>query len=158
LILLEQIVRQATLGGTAEARAKLMQLVPLNLFMQVNEGLRQTFFEDAVAIMERDQYIEVNLLTPAITKVQGALPPEIRHSYIKALISQAKSGAWQGSARRSGSALQPAEGVGSRTIRGARWKDPLLGVAKPMGQAILEAAPIFLAHGKRDNLRGLSCT
>jgi len=96
LILLEQIVRQATLAGTAEARAKLMQLVPLNLFMQVNEGLRQTFFEDAVAIMERDQYIEVNLLTPAITKVQGALPPEIRHSYIKALISQAKSGAWQG--------------------------------------------------------------
>jgi hypothetical protein len=96
LILLEQIVRQATLGGTAEARAKLMQLVPLNLFMQVNEGLRQTFFEDAVAIMERDQYVEVNLLTPAITKVQGALPPEIRRSYIKALISQAKSSARHG--------------------------------------------------------------
>lgn len=67
LLLLEQIVRQATLGGNAKARARLMELVPLNLLLQVDEGLRQTFFEDAIAIMERDQYVEVNAITPAMT-------------------------------------------------------------------------------------------
>lgn len=90
------VLRQATLGGDAKARARLMELVPLHLFMQVEEGLRQTFFEDAIAIMERDQYVDVNVITPAMTRVQGALPPEVRASYVRALISQSKSGAWKG--------------------------------------------------------------
>ena len=96
LILLEQIVRQATLRGDSKTRAQLMALVPLHLLMQVDEGLRQTFFEDAIGIMERDQYAHVNVITPAMTRVQTALPPGIRASYIRALISQSKSGAWKG--------------------------------------------------------------
>jgi hypothetical protein len=67
-----------------------------NLFVQVDEGLRRTFFEDAIAIMNRDQYGDVNVLTPAATQVQGALPPDLQIPYMRALISQSKSGAWKG--------------------------------------------------------------
>lgn len=96
LVLLERIVREATLGGDARSRARLMELAPVRLLMQVDEGLRQTFFEDVVSTMERDQYVEVNIITPAVVRVQAALPPEVRKAYVKALISQAKSRARKG--------------------------------------------------------------
>ena len=44
LILLEQIVRQATLGGTAEARAKLMQLGAAQSLYASERGPSPDFF------------------------------------------------------------------------------------------------------------------
>jgi hypothetical protein len=96
LILLEKIIRQTTLKGTPEALALVLELVPLDRFVQVDAGLREVFFENIVAIMNRDQFEEVNLITPAVVRVQAALPPEVRSLYISALIRQAHSDAWKG--------------------------------------------------------------
>jgi hypothetical protein len=73
-----------------------MSLAPLPILAKVDSTLLETFFEDAIAIMERDQYVEVNVLTPAITRAQALVPGELRQKYIKALLGQANSGAYQG--------------------------------------------------------------
>jgi hypothetical protein len=103
--------------------------------------------------MEQDQYAEVNAITPAMTRVQGALPPQVRPSYIKALISQAKSGAWQGApAVQSALSNLPTE-LTAAAFEGTGWKDAVLGVAKSSGQAIPRGAPGFLARRAQNALR-----
>jgi hypothetical protein len=99
-----------------------MELVPLKLLPQVDESLLQTFFEDAIAIMERDQFVEVNAVTPAMIRVQDALPPQLHVSYIKALLSQSKSGAWQGApaARSALSGLPPELAVSAFSLLDAK--------------------------------------
>lgn len=96
VLLLEQILRQVTLRGDIAARARILRLTPAELFAQADSSLRSVFFEDVIAIMERDQYEEVNVLTPAVVNAQSAVPESCALAYVRALLSQASSGAWQG--------------------------------------------------------------
>jgi hypothetical protein len=73
-----------------------MNLVPVLPFSRTEEEMRTTFFEDAFEIMRRDQYSEVNQITPAVIRVQEAIPPKLSRPYVEALMEQARSEAWQG--------------------------------------------------------------
>jgi hypothetical protein len=110
LVVLERLLRIITLRGDATSRARFMVLVPLDLFKKADERLRVAFFEEVIATMLRDQYTEVNQITPAAVKVQQAIPTICRESYVSALLDQARSGAWQGApAARTGLVELPHE-------------------------------------------------
>jgi hypothetical protein len=109
-VLTEQLLRRVTLAGEVEDKARFMRLAPVAVLENTDPALRATFFHDVIDIMRRDQYKEVNLITPAVVKVQSAIPQEIRGDYMKALLSQADSGAYDGApAARGALRTIPAE-------------------------------------------------
>jgi hypothetical protein len=96
LLLLERAVRQATLDGTCGMTANMLRFAPSDGLAKVDEGLREAFFQNVVDIMRGDQFEEVNLVTPAVVRVQEAIPPALRRAYVEALLEQAHSDAWKG--------------------------------------------------------------
>ncbi len=96
LVSVEQVLRRVTLSGDAESKASFMTMVPLELLESVEPGLRKAFFLDVIGIMYQNQYEEVNAVTPAVIRVQSAIPADLSPSYLKALFSQANSRAWHG--------------------------------------------------------------
>ncbi len=96
MVLLEQILRKVTLAGNPRSKAHFMDVVPVEALARTETGLRSAFFMDVIGIIERDQFTEVNAVTPAAIKVQTAIPRELLPLYAKALFSQAASGAWRG--------------------------------------------------------------
>lgn len=110
LILLEKVIRQATLKADSETLAMILELAPLDRMLQVDEGLREILFLDIISIMNHDQYEEVNRITPSVVRVQSALPKQVRASYVNALLKQADSGAWKGApAARAALSTLPSE-------------------------------------------------
>ena len=95
-VILEQLVRRVTLLGSIEAKAGLLRNVPLDMLQAVDSSIRTAFFQDIIDIMRRDQYAEVNKITPAVIRTQSAIPDFLHGAYLTALLSQAESGAWYG--------------------------------------------------------------
>lgn len=96
LIVLEQLLRKVTLAGAVHSKAQFMRLIPVDLLAQVDIALRRAFFYDIISMMRRDQYVEVNVVTPAVVGLRDAIPSDLMDDYIGALLLQARSGAWRG--------------------------------------------------------------
>jgi hypothetical protein len=105
VLIIEQVLRKVTLLGDSKSKAHFMKSVPINILEQTDPGLRAALFVDVIHIMNRDQFSEVNLVTPAVARIQVCLPQELESAYLAALLSQAKSGAYQG-APAAGEALR----------------------------------------------------
>jgi hypothetical protein len=94
--MLERLVRKLTIAGTATTKTAFMRAVPVDALREVNVALLEAFFIGIIETMNRDQYQEVNQITPAVVRVQQALPESLVEQYVVALVQQAASGAWQG--------------------------------------------------------------
>lgn len=118
LILVEQLMRAITLYGDAHAKAEFLRAIPDDTVRLVYEGLRLTFFEDLIGIVERDQFKEVNELVPVLVNHVDAIPEHLYRPYVVALMKQARSDSFQGApaARR---ALQNLPDVVARAGVGA---------------------------------------
>ena len=96
LVVTEQFLRKITLSNDCFQKAKFMEFVPVELLKTTDEGLRISFFTEIIGIMHNDQYEEVNKITPAVPKVQEAIPDEFKAQYVAALLDQVNSSAWHG--------------------------------------------------------------
>lgn len=103
ILLVEQLVRAITLSGDAPAKAELLRTIPPEILSDIYEGLRLALFDDLIAIVERDQFDEVNEIVPALVNHIAAIPPALYHLYVLALIDQARSQSFRGApaARRA---------------------------------------------------------
>jgi hypothetical protein len=101
-VTVEQLVRAVTLFGTPSAKAALFETLTPEVFGQVDEELRLALFDDAIHIIKRDQFDEVNKLVPALQSHIAAVPSELRADFVMALLDQGRSRSHQGapSARR----------------------------------------------------------
>jgi len=95
-VLIEQALRRITLTGDVATKAAFMATCPIDLLTLVEEGLRTTFFLEVIDTMERDQFAEVNIITPAVVRIHDAIPDSLRTRYLTALLSQARSHAFEG--------------------------------------------------------------
>ena len=95
-VIVERLLRHATLIGDVAEKSRLMNLLPTDLIRSTDTGLRHAFFSEIIAIMQRDQFSEVNLVTPAVVKAHEAIPDELHRDYMDALLDQADSNAWDG--------------------------------------------------------------
>lgn len=93
---LERLMRWVTLVGSAGAKASFMKLAASRPLASINEALQVAFFRDVIDIMLRDQYSEVNLVTPAVVQIQEAIPQSLETAYVEALLEQAQSSAYEG--------------------------------------------------------------
>ena len=119
LPILEQVIRKATFSTSAATVAAVMESAPSELLTQVDPGLRAAFFSVVLDAMNRDQFDEINKITPAVVKVHEAVPEELREPYVEALFDQAYSQGWHAApaAQRALRAL-PRElaGIGLRAL------------------------------------------
>jgi hypothetical protein len=95
-VIMEQLLRKITLSSNSYLKAKFMKMAPVDLVKSMDEGLRRIFFTEIIAIMNQDQFDDVNKITPAAPNLQGALPDELKSDYLRALLCQADSCARQG--------------------------------------------------------------
>lgn len=96
MLLLERLVRRLTLAGDTSSKAELLQHVPPELLAQTDEGLRLAFFSDALAIIDQDQFAEVNTIVAPLVAAQSAIPPSLYREYVLTLIRQEKSSSYHG--------------------------------------------------------------
>lgn len=96
MVVVERLLRRVTLIGDISAKAHLMSLVPSELIQSTDTDLKLAFFREIIGIMHRDQFSEVNRITPAAVEGHDAIPDELHREYMDALLSQAKSSAYQG--------------------------------------------------------------
>jgi hypothetical protein len=95
-IAVERAIRTITIDGTARNIVAAIKHFPFSCLRKLEQPVRHALFHEAIEIMERDNYNDVNVLTPAIIQCQEAIPPALRGPYVRALFSQARSGAWHG--------------------------------------------------------------
>jgi hypothetical protein len=69
----------------------------------VYEGLRLAFFEEAIEIVKRDQFDEVNKIVPPLVQHINDIPQALYRDYVLALLDQARSDSFRGApaARRA---------------------------------------------------------
>lgn len=103
VLIAEQLVRGATLYGDAPIKAEVLRAVPTSVLSDVYEGLRLAFFADLIAIVNRDQFTEVNKVVPPLVTQVEAIPGELHRDFVLALLSQAHSDSYDGApaARRA---------------------------------------------------------
>ena len=94
LIIFEQLLRKATILYDLGQIKTFLADVPMNLFLESDEGLRIPFFTDLIEILERNQFGEVNKITGSVVRVQEAIPDELKGRYVKALLGLTTSHAW----------------------------------------------------------------
>lgn len=107
VLLIEQVVRATTLHGDVRAKAELLRALSADVLGSVYKGLRLALFEDLIGIVERDQYVEVNEIVPALIGHVSAIPEELHEQYVLALLHQGRSNSYAGApaARRALSSL-----------------------------------------------------
>lgn len=102
-LFLEDITTSVIFSGSITTKAKFLLAVPVHLLDATKEKIRRVLFQDVIDIMQRDQFKEVNVITPAAIRVQKVLPDQLCSKYVSALLEQANSGAYLGrpAARRA---------------------------------------------------------
>jgi hypothetical protein len=95
LVVLERILRKATMLFDFDQKNQFLRTVPIDLLASSDIGLRTPFFIDLIDILERVQFKEVNKITASIVRVQEAIPDGLTKRYVLALLSLAKSSAWE---------------------------------------------------------------
>jgi len=105
--IVNEMVRRVTLSEDFDYKANFMAAVPVDVLRLASSSFLISFFRDAIDIMNRDQFKEVNKVTPAVIKIQEAVPEALMEEYVKALLSQAISSANTGgpAARKAALAL-----------------------------------------------------
>jgi hypothetical protein len=96
VLIAEQMVRAATLSNSIDVKTELLQGMPEALFGSVYKGLRLAFFEEAIELINRDQFEEVNKIVPPLVLHVNYVPPELRKDYVLALLRQARSDSFKG--------------------------------------------------------------
>jgi len=108
VLIAEQMVRASTLSSSIDVKAELLQGMSEALLCSVYEGLRLAFFEEAIEIVKRDQFEEVNKIVPPLVRHINAIPAALHKDYALALLDQARSDSYRGApAARSALASLP---------------------------------------------------
>lgn len=108
ILIAEQMVRAATLSNRIDVKVELLQGVSDTLLGSVYEGLRLALFEEAIEIMKRDQFDEVNKIVPPLVQHVSDIPKALYKDYVLALLDQARSDSYRGApAARSALASLP---------------------------------------------------
>ncbi len=95
-LLLEKVLREATLYGSVMIKAAILREFSSDLIASVYEGVLLAFFEDIIVTIKRDQYPEVNAIVPSLMRHSSIVPRLLWREYVLSLIDQAKSGSYQG--------------------------------------------------------------
>jgi len=96
VLIAEQMVRAATLSNNVDVKAELLQGLSETIIGSVYEGLRLAFFEEAIEIVNRDQFEEVNKIVPPLVLHVNGIPSDLRKDYVSALLKQARSDSFKG--------------------------------------------------------------
>lgn len=96
VLIAEQMVRAATLSNSIDVKAELLQGMSDTLLGSVYEGLRLAFFEEAIEVVKRDQFDEVNRIVPPLVQHINDIPPALHKDYVLALLDQARSDSYRG--------------------------------------------------------------
>jgi hypothetical protein len=94
--LVTRAMKGAFLSGDVAVLTDFMKSWPVEVIATANVDVRAAFFSEIIRIMSADQYEDVNRVTPAVVVVQGAIPVSLHGAYVKALLGQTQSGAFQG--------------------------------------------------------------
>jgi hypothetical protein len=105
--IVNKMIRRVVLSEDFDYKANFMSTIPVDVLQLASISLINSLFRDAIDIMNRDQFKEVNKVTPAVIKIQGAIPEALIGEYVEAILSQAISGANTGrpAARKAALAL-----------------------------------------------------
>lgn len=90
------VMRTGLVSPDVLIKARLMRAFPPGVLLLADKKVRTAFFEEIIDIMRRDQFSEVNIITPAVVIAHGAIPATLRREYIEALFLQARSMAFEG--------------------------------------------------------------
>ena len=137
-VLLEQLTRRVTLTGSIASKSSLLMHVQLDRFVNVDDSIRATFYRDIVDIMDRDQFEEVNQITPAVVRTHEAIPASLLDTYMRALLDQAQSNAWTASPAAIAALRDLPEGFVRAGLAQLTPADFLARPSKPSAQAIRE--------------------
>lgn len=95
--IVEYALEIIALSGNVKSKAGFMSSVSSNALVQTREDLRLVYFQDIIDIINRNEFREVNLITPAVLKVRNAIPSKLEKSFLQAVLKQAGSDAYLGS-------------------------------------------------------------
>ncbi|MHB1350806.1 MAG: HNH endonuclease [Desulfobulbaceae bacterium] len=95
-IILESIVRKITLFGELNVKVELLQCIPEDILNETPEDLRAALFEDLLAIVNQDQYDQVNILVPVLKEHIKDIPPDLYSEYVINFLKQSRSDAFKG--------------------------------------------------------------
>jgi hypothetical protein len=108
VLIAEQMVRAATFSNSFDVKAEMLQTLSETVLASVYDGLRLAFFEEAIEIVNRDQFEEVNKIVPPLVQHVKDIPPVLHKEYVLALLKQARSDSFKGApAARSALASLP---------------------------------------------------
>lgn len=96
LVLAEQLLRKVTVSTDPDLKAEFLKSLPVDLIRSLDITLREAFFKDIIALINADQFEEVNAVVPALDGMLTALPPSLAGELVDALVDQAGSDAWRG--------------------------------------------------------------
>lgn len=96
LLILEQILRKVTISMDLNFKKDFTNGVPIELFKTTDVGLRSAFFTELIEILGKNQFLEINTITPPLIRVQDAIPEELKHRYMYTLLHIVNSGAYTG--------------------------------------------------------------
>jgi hypothetical protein len=96
MAIVDDMVRRTTLSDNMEYKANFMSGIPVDVLRLATEQFKIAFFRDAIDIMNRNDFKDVNLITPAVIRLQEAVSEPLTEEYVKALLAQSDSGANKG--------------------------------------------------------------
>ncbi len=95
-IVVEAAVRRAALGGSLAAKAALLGAFSRELLDLAAAESREAFFEELIAVVNRDTFDEVNVVTEPLARRQEAIPAPLHQAYFRAILGQADSHSFRG--------------------------------------------------------------
>lgn len=93
--MLTRLLREAVFKASTARKESILGLGTQYLSLVDNKVL-EGFCDGLIDVVLRDQYVEVNVIMPALAAVQDAIPPSLHEKYVDALLLQSRSLARRG--------------------------------------------------------------